>query len=76
MLKDTTAEIERLQNELWMMRTPQQRAEFASAMFAANRDAIIATLPAGLSDREFKRQLYFRTYGEQLPEDFFKDEES
>lgn len=75
MLKDTTADIERLQNELWMKRTPQQRAEFASAMFAANRDAIIASLPKGLSDREFKRQLYFRTYGEYLPEDFFKDEE-
>lgn len=75
MLKDTTREIEELQNELWMKRTPQERARFASAMFAAARDAIIASLPKNLSEREFKRQLYYRTYGEPLPEDFFKDEE-
>lgn len=74
MLKDTTREIEDLQNRLWMAKTPQERAVFASAMFAANRDAIIATIPKGLSRGEFKRQLYFRTYGEHLPENIFKDE--
>jgi len=74
-LQDTTPEIERLQHELWMKRTPQERAQFASAMFAAARDAIIASLPKGLSPREFKQQLYERTYGEPLPADFpFKDE--
>lgn len=73
MLKDTTPEIEELQNELWMQRTPQERARFASAMFAAARNTIIASLPKELSEREFKKQLYYRTYGEPLPEDFFKD---
>ena len=71
MLKDTTREIEELQNELWMKKTPQERARFASAMFAAARKTIIASLPKDLSDKEFKKQLYFRTYGEHLPEDFF-----
>ena len=75
MLKDTTREIEEMQNDLWMKRTAQERARFASAMFAAARDTIIASLPKNLSDREFKRQLYYRTYGEHLPDDFFKDEE-
>lgn len=75
MLKDTTREIEEMQNELWMKRTPQERARFASAMFAAARNAIIASLPKDLSEREFKRQLYYRTYGEHLPAYFFKDEE-
>ncbi|MBS1797798.1 MAG: hypothetical protein JSS81_28510 [Acidobacteria bacterium] len=74
MLTDTTREIEELQNELWMKRTPQERARFASSMFAACRQAIIASLPAGLSEREFKRRLYFRTYGEPLPEDFFENQ--
>ena len=75
MLKDTTREIEEMQNELWMKRTPQERTRFASAMFAAARNTIIASLPKDLSEREFKRQLYYRTYGEHLPDDFFKDEE-
>lgn len=74
MLKDTTREIEEMQNELWMKRTPQERARFASAMFAAARNTIIASLPKNLSEKEFKEQLYYRTYGEPLPEDFFKDE--
>jgi len=73
-LKDTTREIEEMQNELWMKRTPQERARFASAMFAAARNVIIESLPKDLSEREFKKQLYRRTYGEHLPEDFFKDE--
>jgi hypothetical protein len=76
MLKDTTPEIEEMQNRLWMQRTPQERARFASAMFAAARDAIIASLPNDLSPREFKRQLFERTYGERLPENFpFQDDE-
>lgn len=75
MLKDTTLEIEEMQNDLWMKRTPQERTRFASAMFAAARQVIIASLPKGLSEKEFKKQLYFRTYGEHLPEDFFKNDE-
>ena len=70
---DTTREIEELQNELWMKKTPQERARFASAMFAAGRKTIIASLPQVLSDEEITRQIYFRSYGEHLPDDFFKD---
>ncbi len=72
MMTDTTREIEEMQNELWMKKTPQERARFASAMFAAGRKAVIASLPKDLPAEEIKRQLYFRTYGEHLPDDFFK----
>lgn len=73
MMTDTTREIEEMQNELWMRKTPQERARFASAMFAAGRKAVIASLPKNLSEKEMMKQLYFRTYGENLPEDFFKN---
>lgn len=76
MLMDTTREMEELQNELWMKRSLQERARFMFGMFATARRVVIASLPKNLSEREFKRQLYFRTYGEHLPEDFFKDNES
>jgi hypothetical protein len=68
---DTTREMEELQNELWMKRSIQERAKFMFGMFATVRRAIIASLPKNLSEREFKEQLYYRTYGEHLPEDFF-----
>ncbi len=73
MLMDTTREMEELQNELWMKRTTQERAEFMFGMFATARRVLINSLPKNLSEKEFKKQLYFRTYGENLPEDFFKD---
>ena len=44
-------------------------------LFAQFRRDIIASLPKDLSENEFKRQLYFRTYGEHLPDDYFKDED-
>jgi hypothetical protein len=74
MLMDTTREMEELQNELWMKRTIQERAKFMFGMFATARRIIIQSLPKDLSEREFKKQVYFRTYGEHLPDDFFKDE--
>ncbi len=74
MLMDTTREIEELQNKLWMERTVDERAEFMFGMFATARRVLIESLPKGLSDRELREQIYFRTYGEHLPDDFFKDE--
>lgn len=70
MLFDTTDEIEEMQHNLWMRRTPQERARFTSAMFAVARDAIIASLPKDLPTREFKRRLYERAYGEPLARRF------
>ena len=75
MLMDTTREMEELQNELWMKRTTKERAKFMFGMFATTRRVIIASLPKDLSEREFKKQIYYRTYGEHLPEDFFRNEE-
>jgi hypothetical protein len=58
-----------------MNKTLQVRARACSAMFAEARKIIVASLPKELSEQEFKKQLYKRTYGEDLPEDFFKEDE-
>ncbi|HRH46100.1 MAG TPA: hypothetical protein PKY82_30935 [Pyrinomonadaceae bacterium] len=50
-----------------------ERILISCALFAENRHNIIQSLPKNLSEQEFKKQLYFRTYGEHLPEDFFKN---
>jgi len=57
-----------------MSLNPQERASISSAMSAEVRQSIVDSLPIGLPLGEFKRQLYFRTYGEHLPADYFKDE--
>ncbi len=72
MLKDTTKEIAEMQNRLWLAKKPQERAKAVFGMFATARKIIISSLPKNLSEKEFKKQLYERTYGEPLPEDFFE----
>lgn len=74
-MNDTTAEIRRKQFEMMKKLSPNRRIELACEMYQTAREMIIASLPKNLSEKEFKQQLYFRTYGEHLPEDFFKDEQ-
>lgn len=49
-----------------------ERIAMGCEMFMSARESFLNSLPKNLSDEEIKRQLYFRTYGEPLPEDFFK----
>lgn len=58
-----------------MSLSPQERVRIQCAMFAKNDHKIISSFPAGLSEREFKKRLYFGRYSEELPDDFFKNEE-
>ena len=66
-------EVGEIQNYIWMKRTTEQRAEYMFGLFAEARRKIIDSLPDDLPENEFKKQLYFQTYGEHLPEDFFKE---
>jgi len=52
-----------------------ERLTIGMAMFSEHRHQIIESLPKDLSEREFKKQLYYQTYDKHLPADFFKDEE-
>jgi len=73
-MNDTTPDIRRIQFEMMKKLSSNRRIEFACEMFQTAREIIIASLPKNLSEKEFKEQLYFRTYGEHLPDDFFKNE--
>lgn len=75
-MRDTAPEVEKLRFEMVMKRSSRERIKIASAMFVTARKAVIASMPTDLSPREFKKLLYFRTYGEYLPADFpFRDGE-
>jgi hypothetical protein len=71
-MNDTTPEMEKMQFELMMRKTPNERIALACEMFMSARELFLRSLPKDLSEREIKKQLYFRTYGEHLPDDFFK----
>lgn len=71
-LKDTSPEIEKIQFELMMRKTPNERIALACEMFMSARESFLASLPEDLPAEEVKKQLYFRIYGEHLPADFFK----
>lgn len=66
-MNDTPPEIERMVREMIMARTGEERFVRGGQMFDAAREMIRASLPRGLSEDEFKRRLYERTYGEALP---------
>ena len=72
-MNDTSPEMEKMQYEMMQKLTPNQRIAMACEMYAAVRQLAVNSLPKDLSEREMKRQIYFRTYGEHLPDDFFKD---
>ena len=72
---DTTREMEEMQNRLWMERSVDERADMMFDMFATARQILVSSLPDGLSERQIKDEVYFRTYGEHLPDDFFKEGE-
>lgn len=71
-MNDTTPEIEKMQFELMMKMTANQRIAMACEMFMASRELFLRSLPKELPEDEIKRQLYYRIYGEHLPDDFFK----
>ena len=75
-MKDTTLEIEKIQFEMMMKMSPNQRIAMACEMFMSARELFLRSLPPDLPEDEVKRQLYYRTYGEHLPDDFFEKSKS
>jgi hypothetical protein len=70
-MTDTPPEVERIYRDLLMSRSPSERFMMASRMFDAARNLILQSIPKDLPERERKRLLYERIYGESAPEDAF-----
>jgi len=66
-MTDTPPEIARMVREMLMARSAEERFLMGIRSFDAARDMVLASLPAGLSPEELKRQLYQRIYGEPAP---------
>lgn len=68
-MNDTSPDIEKMVRERLMALSGAERFRIGSEMFDAARRMVLASLPADLPDRERKRLLFERVYGEPLPVD-------
>jgi len=66
-MNDTTKEIRQLVREQIMARSPAERFVMGAEMFDSALAVVKASLPADLSSGEYKRQLFRRLYGLDLP---------
>ena len=66
-MNDTSPAIEKMVRERLMALSGAERFRIGSEMFDAARRMVLASLPADLPDRERKRLLFERVYGERLP---------
>ena len=66
-MTDTSPEIAELVRQKLMARSAEERFLMGVRMFDAARSMALASLPAGLSAEELKRQLFQRLYGQPLP---------
>jgi hypothetical protein len=66
-MNDTPPEIAELVRQKMMARSGSERFVMGARMFDAARAVVLASLPAGLSPDELKRQLFQRLYGLAAP---------
>jgi len=66
-MNDTSPEIAELVRQKLMTRSGEERFLMGVRMFDAARAMVLASLPAGLSAEELKRQLFQRLYGQPMP---------
>jgi hypothetical protein len=66
-MNDTSPEIAELVRLKLMARSGSERFIMGTRMFDAARAMVLASLPAGLSSDELKRQLFQRVYGLPAP---------
>jgi hypothetical protein len=66
-MTDTSPEVAELVRQKLMARSGEERFLMGVRMFDAAREMALASLPAGLSAEELKRELFQRLYGQPLP---------
>jgi hypothetical protein len=69
-MTDTAPEIKEKVREQIMSRPPDERFVMGSQMFDSALVIVKASLPTNLSKSEYKRQLFKRLYGLELPTRF------
>lgn len=65
-MTDTAPEIENLLRQRWQALSGSERALMAMQMFETAQRIVLSSLSSGLSERERRRELCRRFYGDEL----------
>ena len=65
-MSDTSPSIDALMRDLYAAKSGSERALMALQMFETAQRIVLSSLPPGLSERESRRELCRRFYGEEL----------
>ena len=71
-MTDTPPEIAEMVRAKLMMLSGAERFRMGVEMFESARRMVLASLPAGLSENERKRQLFLRLYGDEPSSGFWR----
>ncbi len=62
-MNDTTPEIQNKLNKIYNNKSGEERLLIALKMFETARDIVLSSLPKNLSDKDLRRELFLRFYG-------------
>lgn len=67
-MEDTSSEIKKVQQQIWMSFSESERLHKCAELFELAKRSIEARLPEGLSETERKRLVFKEIYGFDLPD--------
>ncbi len=62
-MKDTLHEIQEKIDEIYQHKSGEEKLLIALSMFETARELVISSLPNNLSDKELRKELFLRFYG-------------
>ena len=62
-MKDTSQETQEKIDDIYKNKTGEEKLLIALSMFETARELVISSLPKNLSDRELRKALFLRFYG-------------
>lgn len=68
-MNDTRPEAQRVLDELFAGLSGEERLKMGLEMFDTARKIVISSFPPGLSEKEIRKRLFLRFYGDDFSED-------
>jgi len=62
-MNDTAPEIQDMIDDIYKNKTGEEKLLIALSMFETARELVISSLPNNLSDKELRKELFLRFYG-------------